>query len=271
MMTRIVFVLSLIFVLFPSLAYADMIEVKGRGFISGVIVSENERELVFKDNYGTTTSFLKSEVTHIEKEGIRRKEKISFATAKGSFLSVKKAVVTAKKEVSGASGGDSVSGLFEKWGNDNLNLVERINGTLDQISQSALDFLFRGQDMGALVSDIQKRATNLKEYKSQNLVIGGIGMAIMFFGFLAVVVFGFRVIGDAFEKSFLWGAAFLAVPLSYAAPLLGGSVGLFVMIPYFASLCFIAIHWRIVRPAVIAQIFSVNVILLGYFILQWAS
>ena len=272
-MTRKLFLLSALLIVASSFSYADMVEVKGKGFISGVIVSENDDEIVFKNSYGQVQHFSRSEVTHIEKEKPHLVKGFSMASAKGSLSSVKKTVSDIKIGFSHSASASSAgsAGSFDRWLGSNVGFADQVVLWVNQTSQSALDFLFRGRDTGELTRNIQARATGFKDYKSQNLVVGGIGMAMMFFGALALVVFGFRLISEAFEQHFLWGVAFLAIPLSYAAPLIGGSIGLFAMGPYFASLCFIVIHWRVARPVFVAQLFCSNVILFGFFILQMAS
>ena len=262
MKTKIV-VLSFVFLsLAVTVVYADMIEVKGRGFISGKIMTADEKEVVFKDDYGHVEHFSKAQVTYVEKEKPKRFSMKNWKTPSGTGL------------FSGSSGKASdkkSAGILEEWLGQNSASLDTINKKFDIISQSALDFFFRGQDLNGLVKAAQDKTNALRDYKSQNLVVGGIGMAIMFFGALAFVVFGFRLIADAFEQHFLWGVAFLAIPLCCVAPLLGSSIGLLAMVPYFASLCFIVMHWRVARTAFVAQLFSGNIILFGFFILQLAS
>lgn len=240
---------ALLFLVFfdlaAGLALADMIEVKGRGFISGTILNEEGKELVFRDNDGQVQHFLRSEVTYIEREKSR--------LGKSLFSSA-----TPAKH-------------FEYRFDKSIDLADQIIEWLKQLSQSFLDFFFRGQDVKTLAKIVEAKVTGLKDYKSENLVVGGIGMAIMCFGALGLVVFGFRLIGDAFQQHFFWGIAFLAIPLSYTSSFVGGSLGLFAMLPLVASLCFIVFHWRAARVTFVAQIFSVSLVLLGFFVLQMAS
>ena len=269
-MMRKIFFSMVWFIFIASMATADTIEIKGKGFFSGTILKDQEDGIDFEDSYGQLRHFSKSELIYVEKERTHLKG-LSLSSAKDSLSFMKKAASKTKSGLSHALESAKTPGAFDNWLDSHLGYADRINAYINQWSQSALDFLFREQAVEALIKNVEARITSIKSYKSDNLFVGGLGMAVMFFGALAFVVFWFRLISDAFERHFLWGVAFLAIPLSCAVPLVGASFGFLVMAPYFASLCFIVIHWRVARAAFVAQIFSVNVILLGFFIFQMAS
>ena len=269
-MKRALFFLCAVFIFTASISYADTVEVKGKGFFSGTILKDQPDGIDFQDSYGEMHHFSSSEVIYIQKEPARAKG-ISFTSAKRSLVSIKKAAPRVKRGLFSAAKSAKTPGGFDHWLDSHMDEGERITDYMDQASQAASDFIFHGQAVDELVKTAQSRLTNFKQYKTDNLVLGGIGMAFMFFGALAFVIFGLRLIADAFDQHFLWGAAFLAIPLSYAAPLVGGSFGLLVLLPYFASLCFIVIYWRTTRAAFVTQIFCVNVLLIGFFILLMAS
>lgn len=55
-------------VLVPSAAYADMIEIKGKGFLNGTIVSQDADHVVFKDSKGGTHDVRMKDVTFLERQ-----------------------------------------------------------------------------------------------------------------------------------------------------------------------------------------------------------
>lgn len=57
----------LVFGFFACPAFADMIEVRGKGFIDGKIEKEEEDRIYFMDNYGQGRIFLKKDILHIDK------------------------------------------------------------------------------------------------------------------------------------------------------------------------------------------------------------
>ncbi len=55
-------------VFFSTLARADMIETKKEGIMSGKVLSENEKEVQFRDTKGQTRIFKKKELLFMEKQ-----------------------------------------------------------------------------------------------------------------------------------------------------------------------------------------------------------
>ena len=71
------FFICLFFVLCaPRMAAADILEVKGEGFVNGKIVSENDQELTFKNTAGQVRVLQRSDILFIEKEdkGVFKKD-----------------------------------------------------------------------------------------------------------------------------------------------------------------------------------------------------
>ena len=271
--SKIIIFLTAVFISIftPTDLRADMIEVKGKGVISGTIVSETESGIIFKDSYGQVQAIARSDITYTEKEGSGKFKDVPSIVSIHPHQFAKKASGFLHHPRAYKSSAISAVGNFPGWLENDTELVERTNTQLNLLSQSGLDFIYHGRDINALISDAAARVMTLRKYKSDNLLLGGLGMSLMFLASVMFVVFGFRLIADAFEQHFLWGVALLAIPLSCAAPLIGGSIGLFAMVPYFASLGFVAAHWRIARATFVSQIFCANIFLFGFFFLQLAS
>ena len=156
------------FALAVSVASADTIEIKGRGFLSGTVVSEEGKELVFRDNDGQILRFLRSDVAYIEREKPR---------LGNSFLP--SPVNDLLGRLSSADISAAPAKHFDYRFDKNVDLANQTIGWLKQLSRSASDFFFRGQDARALVRIAQSKVTGFMDYKSENLVLDGIGMAIM--------------------------------------------------------------------------------------------
>ena len=67
-MKRYTVIYLLLAICIPRTAYADILEVKGEGFVNGKIVSENDREVTFKNSAGQVRVLKRSDILFVEKE-----------------------------------------------------------------------------------------------------------------------------------------------------------------------------------------------------------
>ncbi len=231
-----------------SIASAEVMEVKGKGLLQGRIVSEKNGEIVFLNSWGETLTFPRSEVLFTQNEsGVRARTKFS----KSSHL------------LSG-----DLTALF-----DGGNVIAELHGLANDFFYEALNYLT--EDAGDTLSIFKGAVkhvmeTSPKKFTATNYAGGIGGIVLLGLGLISTVAFTFILIFNAFEQGFLWGIAFLADGLVFFAPFFGGAIGLAMVLPYFLSTYFVIRFWEDARMPVVGQLFSLNVVTLGYFILKGA-
>lgn len=64
---RLFFIFTILFFLTTTGLRADILETKKDGFMDGELISDDGKEVIFKNSHGETKTFAKSEVTYFEK------------------------------------------------------------------------------------------------------------------------------------------------------------------------------------------------------------
>jgi hypothetical protein len=234
-------------------ARADMIEVKGRGVFSGRVLSDEGGKVVFKNSWGETMTLDKNDVIFMQQGGS--------APAQGGKTGPSLPRVPAFSL-------ESIIAPFRGG-----NTIEALHKSAKEFFGSALDYL-TGDAEG--VTDILKgagkhvMATSSKKFTAQNYGSGAGGIALIGIGLISTAAFSFMLIFNAFEQGFLWGVAFLADGLVFLSPVFGGTLGLVLVLPYFLSVYFVVRYWEDARVAVVGQLFSLNIVTLGYIIMKGA-
>ena len=71
-------VLLLFFLAAPPRSWADIVEVRGEGYVNGDILSDDGKEMKFKDNHGKVRTIPKADVLYAEKEDHAAKARSRF-------------------------------------------------------------------------------------------------------------------------------------------------------------------------------------------------
>jgi len=250
--------------------HADMIDVKGKGAMNGSILKEDKDTVTFKDSHGHVETYLRSDIAYTVKENAAKPLSVAMRDILGKPKPTPSKPVKASVELP-KSLGDRLPRNLPSWGPDS-EWVGLIKSVMDKVSQALLDFLTGdAQKTTATVQNAIRDMVGIKNYTSKNYAVGFTGMILMGVGAIAVFSFGLQLVFAAFEQSFGWGLAFLGNGLAVAAPMLGGAAGLVLLIPQFMSFCFVLFYWEAARKPVVCQLFSANVVILGYLILKSVS
>ena len=94
--------------------WADILEIRGRGYVNGRVLSDDGKKITFKNNNGRVEVLPKSEVTYFEKETSRK-------TFAGPRPTEKSSIV------------DRVRWIVQKW-------IDDLTGKCSEWSQKLKDF-----------------------------------------------------------------------------------------------------------------------------------
>lgn len=260
-------------------AWSDMIEIRGRGVFSGKIVSENDTEVTFKDDWGKTKTYPRQDVLLLEKTDdpppVKKKaeseesgdqDKKSSKSKAGKGKSSDPEPKEKKFLKNFKFGSSEGKGEASNW-------ASAVSQTVDDFAQKILDYTTGDSESAKeVVQDTLKDSDGLKNMFSNrgsaNMGIVSGAIALLVIGALGLAIFGIQLIFAAFEEGFLWGFAIIGTNSAWVAPMVGGTIGLLFLIPQVMTGYFILTRWALVRRPIVYQMFSWNLILLGFFLFR---
>lgn len=247
---------------FCAASSADMIEVKGRGVISGKIVREDKNGVTFTDGWGNTETYPHDQVTYVErtKEPIAKKIKKKVAAKDGEKGEGSKpggiSLPFNLPQIEGAEDWATILNRgFTLWSNF-------WSGDVEQSYEEAVN------EIVDRVKNVRKIATGTGPY-SQAVCFAGMGVILV--GLIGLVLFTWQLVFSAFEEGMFWGFMLIGSGMANFAPLVGGDAGLVLLIPQLFVLYFILTRWDTARDSVINQILSADVMLAGYLVMRSVS
>ena len=112
----------------------------------------------------------------------------------------------------------------------------------------------------------------VQDYKKGNMALGAAGMALILIGLLGAVYFGILLMLKMFEEGIRWGLVYFSSGAMQFAGIFGGIAGLLmVAVPLGLNLYFVVTRWEIARRPVIGQIYCLDIVIFGFWVLRMAS
>ena len=147
-MKKNIFISLFFIVAFPRLGFADIVEVKGEGIMDGKVISEDEKEIQFKDSYGKTRTINKKNVVFMEKE------------KEDKFKSLKKMVA-------------DVSGSIQKTSSNLKKESDQATDKFMKVVTQPLDRSAADQKAAALNNALSQAGGACASMNKKNLAIAG--------------------------------------------------------------------------------------------------
>ncbi len=263
-----IFAAAALAAVFCAAASADVIEVKGRGMLTGKINHENKDGVTFTDSWGVTKTYPHDQVTYLERtpESIAKRAK---------ELKKSKSKDKDGKSEDKKGGGSIFSSL--PFGLDQFGLDQNWATTLQKGLTLWSNFWSGDVEKSPeeVFREAMERAKNIKKTVTNNdktqQIICFSGMGIILIGLLGLTLFSWQLIFAAFEDGLMWGFMMLGAGLANFAPMVGGDAGLVLLIPQLFVFYFIVTRWDVSRSSVVNQIVFMNVIIIGYMIMRSAG
>ena len=98
-----------------------------------------------------------------------------------------------------------------------------------------------------------------------------VGEALAILGFAGLILYSLQVLYHAFEERVIWGVLLLTNIIYVLAPTLGGIWTQLTLMPTILNILFIFSCWRAARQAIVMQIFSLNLFIVGILVIRYTS
>ncbi len=266
----IIFFFLVLTLMINGFAFAeDYIEAKGRGILSGKIISENEKEVIFRDSHGITLTFPKSEITLLERgkseEPAAASNPFSLSTPASASRHYD-ASVSSSPQVRDAM--QQIKRALKERAETraaNKDIMTKINLFIEGVYQWQVAFFV--PDTEALTGAFME-AVNQSHRKQGSPAIGIAGIIIVIVGAIGLMVCGFKVLTASFRQGATWG--FLLLGNSFMFYLIRfGESAIFIshVLNIFVSYFFIT-RFNVFRKLMIFGLICLNLILAAVMVLR---